>query len=53
MNYNNMNNLPIATALPIATPIGQSLMPKPVSSDNILIVNLNMNTNGGSVGNNI
>lgn len=53
MNYNNMNNLPIATALPIATPIGQPLMPKPVSSDNILIVNLNMNTNGGSIGQNI
>lgn len=54
---NNMNNLPIATAVPvttpIATPIGQPLMPKPASSDNILIVNLNMNTIGGSIGQNI
>ena len=57
---NNMNNLPIATAIPvatpigtpIATPIGQPLTMKPVSS-NILIVNLNMNTNGGSIGQNI
>jgi len=54
---NNMNNLPIATAVPVATPIarpiGQPLMPKPASSDNILIVNLNMNTIGGSIGQNI
>lgn len=33
--------------------IQQSLTPKPISSDNILIVNLNMNTNGGSIGQNI
>jgi hypothetical protein len=58
---NNMNNLPIATAVPvttpiarpIATPIGQPLTMKPPSSDNILIVNLNMNTIGGSIGQNI
>jgi|SaaInlV_150m_DNA_3_1039698.scaffolds.fasta_scaffold02029_8 hypothetical protein len=59
-NMNNMNmnnNLPIATAIPVATdvatPTNQPVIPKPMSSDNILIVNLNMNTNGGSVGNNI
>ena len=54
---NNMNNLPIATAIPVATPIGtpivQPLTPNTSSSDNILIVNLNMNTNGGSIGQNI
>lgn len=54
---NNMNNLPIATAIPVATPIGtpivQPLTPNTLSSDNILIVNLNMNTNGGSIGQNI
>tara|TARA_B110000967_G_C18888515_1_gene565665 strand:+ start:334 stop:1167 length:834 start_codon:yes stop_codon:yes gene_type:complete len=50
---NNMNNLPIATAIPVATQIGQPLTMKPMSSDNILIVNLNMNTNGGSIGQNI
>jgi hypothetical protein len=50
---NNMNNLPIATAIPVATPIGQPSTTKTPSSNNILIVNLNMNTNAGSVGNNI
>lgn len=58
---NNMNNLPIATKIPVATPvttpvstpIEQSLTTNPPSSNNILIVNLNMNTIGGSIGQNI
>lgn len=46
---NNKNDLP----LPTAVPIGQHLTLTSSSSNNILVVNLNMKTVGGSIGQNI